>query len=301
MYGAILAAASVACASAAFKALAAVDPRVLREVDYLIIAAGIALAGMVCGAAFSRRRPVWGPTAPPRYPGISAELGFAPVLAYLAAMLAALPLLQRVMPKAGDTGFDYAALLTNHIALIAAACASAGVLHHGRTRDRLAATRPSARAFLATTAGGLFVALGVCELLLYATRALVLQFEPQHAFPTHTVLEAMQRPDRPVWLPAAMWVGVTVIAPLAEELFFRGVVLHGLAHAFRRRGPALALSALLFGLAHYQQPQDVPALAVFGVVLGIVGFRTRSVAGPVIVHALFNAKTMLWLALGATE
>jgi membrane protease YdiL (CAAX protease family) len=42
----------------------------------------------------------------------------------------------------------------------------------------------------------------------------------------------------------------------------------------------------------------VPAIALFGLILGLLYERSGSLVGPIVAHALFNAKTMLWESLG---
>jgi len=49
-------------------------------------------------------------------------------------------------------------------------------------------------------------------------------------------------------------VGAVVIAPLTEELFFRGVLLQALCYHFRQAWLAVAVSAVVFGCVH-AQPQ----------------------------------------------
>ena len=84
---------------------------------------------------------------------------------------------------------------------------------------------------------------------------------------------------------------IVVMAPLSEELFFRGFMFAGL----RRRLPfaaAAALSAGLWGLFHYTGPGTwgvVIQLAVFGVVLAWLYERTGSIWPTIAVHALNNA------------
>jgi membrane protease YdiL (CAAX protease family) len=83
-------------------------------------------------------------------------------------------------------------------------------------------------------------------------------------------------------------------APFFEELFFRGVLLRALARLFGRWGgwvgPALAIlvSGTLFALAHAESLQSL-GLAVFGVVLGIVSYRTGRLGMSIVAHASFNA------------
>ena len=87
---------------------------------------------------------------------------------------------------------------------------------------------------------------------------------------------------------AALVIGV---APLTEELFFRGFMFAGL----RRRMPFIAaavISAGVWGLFHYTGSGTwgvVIQLAAFGVILSWLYQRTGSIWPPVAVHALNNA------------
>jgi membrane protease YdiL (CAAX protease family) len=80
-------------------------------------------------------------------------------------------------------------------------------------------------------------------------------------------------------------------APIVEELFFRGLVLRGLAG--RMPAPvAVAVSGLAFALAHFE-PLQFAGLAVFGVVLGGLAWRTGRLGPGVAAHAAFNAVAVL--------
>ena len=93
---------------------------------------------------------------------------------------------------------------------------------------------------------------------------------------------------------AAIAVATVVGAPFFEEVFFRGVLLRALARLFGRWGgwvgPTLAIviSGTLFGLAHAESLQLL-GLAIFGVVLGIVSYRTGRLGMNMVAHASFNA------------
>ena len=82
-------------------------------------------------------------------------------------------------------------------------------------------------------------------------------------------------------------------APFFEELFFRGVLLRALARLFgtigRWVGPALAIviSGLLFGLAHAESLQLL-GLALFGIILSGVSYRTGRLGMNMVAHATFN-------------
>jgi membrane protease YdiL (CAAX protease family) len=85
----------------------------------------------------------------------------------------------------------------------------------------------------------------------------------------------------------AFGIGTIVLAPLVEELLFRGVAYK----AIRERGYprlALAFSSLLFGIIHVNVPTLVP-LTAFAIVLGLLYERTGTLLAPIAAHAMFNA------------
>ena len=85
-------------------------------------------------------------------------------------------------------------------------------------------------------------------------------------------------------------VVLVVGAPVVEELFFRGLLQRSLE---RRFGPgwAVAGSALAFGVTHYQ-PLQLLGLVAFGVVLGVLTWRSGRLGPAVVAHATFNAATV---------
>lgn len=98
-------------------------------------------------------------------------------------------------------------------------------------------------------------------------------------------------------------VFVVVGAPIAEELFFRGVLLRSLDAWFgplgRRAGPVLAVLVMgaLFGLAHGEGLVLAYGLAVFGVVLGVMANLFRRLGPGMVAHATFNLASIVVLAL----
>jgi membrane protease YdiL (CAAX protease family) len=78
-----------------------------------------------------------------------------------------------------------------------------------------------------------------------------------------------------------------VIAPIAEEHLFRGWMLRGLMTR-HTPGGAIALSAVLFGMFHFNPWQGIPAVGA-GLVLGWIVVRTGSVVPAIIGHAVMNA------------
>jgi membrane protease YdiL (CAAX protease family) len=94
-----------------------------------------------------------------------------------------------------------------------------------------------------------------------------------------------------------LWISALVVAPFAEEAFFRGILQTALNHVVHHPIATVLLTAMLFGLSHMAQPQAVPALIVLGIALGYVYERSGSLVAPVTLHVLFNLKNMIFFSL----
>jgi CAAX protease family protein len=88
----------------------------------------------------------------------------------------------------------------------------------------------------------------------------------------------------------ANFIVVAVVAPIVEELTFRGAG-YSLLERWGRWFAILAVG-LLFGLAH-GLVEALPILAVFGCALAWLRSRTRSVYPGMLVHAAFNAIALI--------
>jgi membrane protease YdiL (CAAX protease family) len=126
------------------------------------------------------------------------------------------------------------------------------------------------------------------------TCRLFAEFYPQYPQPDHDVIEAFRDPAEPPWAPVTLWLGAVLIAPVAEECFFRGILQTAVVTLARRRWVAIAVGGLLFGLAHGGQFQVIPALFLLGILLGYLYERTGSLMGPILLHVLFNLRTVTW-------
>ncbi len=94
------------------------------------------------------------------------------------------------------------------------------------------------------------------------------------------------RPDRAAPF-AANFVVVAGVAPVVEELTFRGL---GFSLVLERFGGAIAIAvtSVAFGLAHGLLA-GLPILVAFGVGLAYLRSRTESIYPAMILHAAFNA------------
>ncbi|MCF7855280.1 MAG: CPBP family intramembrane metalloprotease [Candidatus Pacebacteria bacterium] len=92
-------------------------------------------------------------------------------------------------------------------------------------------------------------------------------------------------------------VGV-LIAPVAEEVLFRLVLYECLL-----RSPLVApgvVTSMLFALLH-ETPVQMPALFVLGMVLQYARRRTGTLWAPIVLHAMYNGASMVFLLLAGTD
>jgi len=84
---------------------------------------------------------------------------------------------------------------------------------------------------------------------------------------------------------------VAVVAPIVEELIFRGLILQG----FRRNYTAftaIVMSALLFALFHLN-PWQFPATFILGLLLGWIMLRTNNIILSILGHSINNFLVLL--------
>jgi membrane protease YdiL (CAAX protease family) len=132
------------------------------------------------------------------------------------------------------------------------------------------------------TLAGTFAAFGT----LFAYQAIVylLGFDvlrPESNVPTGLL-------DHRSIVPLTVFM-IVVVAPLTEEMFFRGFLLHGL---WSRVGfwPAALISGALFSVIHLSggNPGLLIPFTIIGVLLAWLVRRTGSLWTPIAVHAIFN-------------
>ncbi|HEU4322986.1 MAG TPA: CPBP family intramembrane glutamic endopeptidase [Roseiflexaceae bacterium] len=100
------------------------------------------------------------------------------------------------------------------------------------------------------------------------------------------------------------WITAAVLAPVGEEVLFRGYIFNALRQSYAARpwGLALAfgLSALLFSLAHsLAATRDVIGLLIPTFVMGLLlawgSYRTGSVIPSIIAHTMNNGLAVMGL------
>jgi membrane protease YdiL (CAAX protease family) len=88
-----------------------------------------------------------------------------------------------------------------------------------------------------------------------------------------------------------------VIAPVTEELMFRGLV-YGVTKRFTDRWFATIFSALMFSIIHFHVG-SAPELFVLGVGFAVAYEQTGSLLVPVFMHMFFNAWNIFLMAFAA--
>lgn len=83
------------------------------------------------------------------------------------------------------------------------------------------------------------------------------------------------------------YLSIGLLAPLAEELVFRGAILRSLLKWASRPWVAIAISAVFFAVAHLN-PAQLPHAFLVGLLLGWMYYRTDSIVPCVVYHWINN-------------
>jgi len=136
------------------------------------------------------------------------------------------------------------------------------------------------------------VRIGLREFCFYTPIAIALGF-------ALTFLHFHRTWSNPLWFSGA-WIFTLVFIAIPEELFFRGLMLNLLARRFGTR-TALAVSSVLFGLAHFNKRtaffnwRYVVLAAIAGVFYGRAWLADRRILTSSITHATVDTVWSIWL------
>lgn len=100
----------------------------------------------------------------------------------------------------------------------------------------------------------------------------------------------MEAFDELLFIPWLGMFSILIIAPIYEEIIFRGIVMKGM---MRKYPPWVSIffSALFFGVYHVSALQGINAFYI-GLVIGIIYYFTDSIYWAMIAHFLNNAYVM---------
>ncbi len=100
-------------------------------------------------------------------------------------------------------------------------------------------------------------------------------------------LQSLATSDLGPWGVVLFVVPVAVLAPLSEELLFRGILLPWLSRWMPAWG-AVAVSGVLFGALHFHYGLFLLVTVFYGLVLGWARVSSRSLRAPILLHMLIN-------------
>jgi membrane protease YdiL (CAAX protease family) len=129
-------------------------------------------------------------------------------------------------------------------------------------------------------------ALGTIAMYVFAEAAALLQKFALHVEGTQQAVRLFGTTHDRTLIYGLIILAV-FIAPVVEELIFRGFVFNALLR-YVNVGLAAVVSGMIFGLAHFDATAFFP-LACGGVVLALVYYRTGSLTASMLTHGGFNA------------
>ena len=140
---------------------------------------------------------------------------------------------------------------------------------------------------------GFLAVMPVCMLLLLLGKAVI----PERWQAEHDMLQAIHAMEGG-WRFLVVLLAV-LVAPLAEEMFFRGLLQSMLRRYLRKAWPAVLAASVIFAMMHYQYPQTIPSLLALGIALGYNYERCGRLYPSILMHVLFNGTSIVDVMLSA--
>jgi uncharacterized protein len=89
-----------------------------------------------------------------------------------------------------------------------------------------------------------------------------------------------------------LWLAIIVVAPVGEELLFRGFMFRGFVHEPRDAVPGIVIISLIWSMLHVQYDWfGVSQVLVVGLLFGFVRWRTGSTTLAILMHVLLNLES----------
>jgi len=131
-------------------------------------------------------------------------------------------------------------------------------------------------------------------ILVTLTNALLMTFLPYEPPPQDLVVIALDEINNPRSL-LLLFILASFLAPLGEELYFRGFLYPAIAkHTGNIAG--MLITSIVFGALHLSWPQFLP-LTLGGLFLNWLYFKEGSLYTAIAAHSMWNALAIIILAL----
>ena len=105
-------------------------------------------------------------------------------------------------------------------------------------------------------------------------------------------LNGLLRPDTLLGF-ILLFIAVAIVAPIGEELLFRGFFQQALEKHWNDVTRAILMTALLFSMIH-MNPYWFAQIYILGDLLGYIAWKSKSVIPALVLHGMNNAMAMLF-------
>jgi membrane protease YdiL (CAAX protease family) len=130
--------------------------------------------------------------------------------------------------------------------------------------------------------------LAAMSLTILVTRELLGR---EYRIPPHEALKLITESGA-VPLQVILAIMAVVVAPMVEEMLFRGLFQTMIRSYLQRPWPAIVLTSLLFASIH-QDVSHWPSLFMLALGLGYAYEKSGSLLRPIFMHAMFNGITIV--------
>lgn len=215
-----------------------VDASVLRSIDFTIFGMGtlILLAGLCAWLIRGAKDPLR--HAPHRVNALTPELAILPFLIWMLGSYLTQGIIAAINVRADSPVIseDLGKLImaTGGQLTGIVACLVVGGFYYREGLSGFGFHRKGFLGDLAVMVLALLVIIPILFLLNKITAGAISLFQEDFDPPQHKLLQSLDVPQQqqPIWAVPMLWISAVLVAPLAEELFFRGVIQTGLRHAF---------------------------------------------------------------------
>jgi uncharacterized protein len=136
----------------------------------------------------------------------------------------------------------------------------------------------------------IIVAVSALAVLIVAANLLTLAFGRELVPPFQLEIHRSALAEGAV-LP--LWFAILIVAPVGEELLFRGFLFRGFVHGPRDALPGILAISLIWSLLHIQYDWFGAALVfAIGVYLGYVRYLSGSTTLVILLHMLLNLESI---------
>jgi uncharacterized protein len=143
---------------------------------------------------------------------------------------------------------------------------------------------------------GIGAACGFAGLLLTIPVGLLWMYWVGEENATSAVGEVFDNMQMPIVLAALVFLDVWLVAPICEEILYRGLLWGAMERREWNRWIILGVTTVVFAVAHFE-PARAPLLLVIGLPIGVARMISGRLVAPVIAHQINNFLPALGLML----